>query len=236
MIKKELLYLVFGLIFILGLLIILFKGLYNTLEFFENTDKLKFSNTEQWKPFPKEILSHMTPELRKIVESIPYIPYPSDPQQVKIELQNIKQKQKKLTPQHKQQIYSESEDDLSFLAQEMTYNPNYVNTMLFNINTYIDPIIMYIKNQFDRVRPYQLDKEIKPTIDYPGHPSYPSGHAVQIYYMAYYMAQKEPQNKSKYLKIAKRVSTNREYAGVHYESDSKYGQIIGEYLASIYYE
>lgn len=236
MLTKELLYLVIGIIFISIIIIILSNKSYDALEFFENTDKLTFSNTEGWKIYPKEVLQRMTPQLQKIVKSIPYIPYPSNANVVKDELENIKEKQKKLTSDHRKEIYHESEDDLEILAYEMTHNPNYASRMLYNIQTYIDPIIMYIKNQFDRVRPYHLDKDIHPTIEHPGHPSYPSGHATQVYYMAFYMAQKEPHNKEKYLKIANRVAENREYAGVHYKSDSQYGKIIGKYLASIYNE
>jgi len=225
MFKKELLYLIFGIIFIL-----LIK------QFFKNTDALTFSKTEELTPLSKKTLNRVTPQLRKIVASVHYIPYPSDPSIIKNELENIKKKQGQLTSDHRKEIYQESKHDIEIFAREMTSNPNYIAKIQNNINTYIDPIIMHIKIKFNRVRPYHLDKDIHPTIEYPGHPSYPSGHATQIYYIAYYMTQKEPQNRKKYFKIAKRVAENREYAGVHYESDSKYGQIIGEYLSSIYNE
>ena len=44
--------------------------------------------------------------------------------------------------------------------------------------------IMKLKEKYNRVRPYRLDDTIKPTIDPPGHPAYPSGHATQMYFLS----------------------------------------------------
>ena len=50
--------------------------------------------------------------------------------------------------------------------------------------TTVEPVIMHLKKRFDRVRPRALDRRIRPSIDPPGHPAYPSGHATQAYYIA----------------------------------------------------
>ena len=45
----------------------------------------------------------------------------------------------------------------------------------------LHPIVLFIKYKNDRVRPSFLTNKIKPCIEVPEHPSYPSGHSIQAY-------------------------------------------------------
>lgn len=92
----------------------------------------------------------------------------------------------------------------------------------------INSIIMSVKEKYNRVRPYYLDDTIKPTIEQPKHPSYPSGHSTQSYFIAYILSEKYPDKREKFLKVAHQMSVNREYAGVHYESDTKFGKLVAK--------
>ena len=99
------------------------------------------------------------------------------------------------------------------------------------MNNYITPIIFKLKHEFNRVRPYKLDKLIIPTAPEPKHAAYPSGHSTQAYFISALLSQKYPVKKNSNDKMAIRVATNREVAGIHYVSDSKYGKIVAEYLS-----
>jgi membrane-associated phospholipid phosphatase len=92
---------------------------------------------------------------------------------------------------------------------------------------------MYFKHKFDRVRPNFLRKKINPSIKVPGHPAYPSGHATQAYTTALILGYLFPDKKSYYYKRGENVAKNREYAGVHYASDTVAGERIATYLLPI---
>ncbi|MEO9528155.1 phosphatase PAP2 family protein [Roseibium sp.] len=92
------------------------------------------------------------------------------------------------------------------------------------------PIIMYFKNKFNRPRPSQVDPGILPLIDVPGHPAYPSGHSFQTHLVAHALGEFAPHLREPLAAIASRVAENREWAGVHYSSDSIAGRDLAEAL------
>ena len=91
--------------------------------------------------------------------------------------------------------------------------------------------IFYHKIKNNRVRPSFLSEKIKPAIDIPPHPAYPSAHAGQSLIVALILSDIKPELKESYLKLADNIGRNRELAGVHYKSDTDAGQKI----AQIYY-
>jgi len=92
------------------------------------------------------------------------------------------------------------------------------------------PIIMFFKNKFNRPRPSQVDPGIQPLIDVPGHPAYPSGHSFQTHLVARALGEFAPDLSEPLAAIASRVAENREWAGVHYASDSIAGRDLAEAL------
>jgi membrane-associated phospholipid phosphatase len=76
---------------------------------------------------------------------------------------------------------------------------------------------------------------LKPNRLYPGHPSYPSGHATMAYTWAYllghYLSADHAIKKLELLGAAAEVALNREIAGVHFKSDSDEGMRLGEEIA-----
>jgi acid phosphatase (class A) len=104
-------------------------------------------------------------------------------------------------------------------------------------------VVMYFKQTFNRTRPSFLFPELYPAIVVPTHPSYPSGHATQSYLVALALCELF-KNRDRFnedelkpfseglLNLAKEIGTNREWAGVHYESDS----IAGRQLATQLFE
>lgn len=81
------------------------------------------------------------------------------------------------------------------------------------------------------MRPYYLEPCIKPTAPKPKHAAYPSGHSTQVHFIAAVLSKKNPRKTAIYYSLANRIANNREAAGVHYETDSKHGKIVGETIA-----
>jgi acid phosphatase (class A) len=101
-----------------------------------------------------------------------------------------------------------------------------------------EQVAMCLKGDFMSPRPSQLCPAITPMIEPPATPSFPAGHAVQSYLIAYllgYCLQKLPQHyfpatpsyanqaTGSLFSLAARISQNRIIAGVHYPIDIEAG-------------
>lgn len=93
---------------------------------------------------------------------------------------------------------------------------------------------MYFKNKYQRPRPSQVAPDLRAFIDVPPHASYPSGHATQAFLVAQALTTVcgNPETGEHLYHIARDVAVNREYAGVHYSSDSEAGRILAKQLFS----
>ncbi len=108
-------------------------------------------------------------------------------------------------------------------------------------------VVMHFKLGFKRTRPSFLGPKLVPVIDVPTHPSYPSGHATQSYLVALAL-KKVFVNRDRFpgeelkdysdglLDVARRIGTNREWAGVHYESDSAAGRSLATQLSQVWFD
>jgi len=82
-------------------------------------------------------------------------------------------------------------------------------------------VVAYWKLKHMRPRPVQVCPRIFPTIMTPPHPSYPSGHALESALAAECAKLVAPLPLHDPLDVlAERIGRNREYAGVHYPSDT----------------
>tara|TARA_B100001093_G_C26822167_1_gene1012355 strand:+ start:1663 stop:2217 length:555 start_codon:yes stop_codon:yes gene_type:complete len=92
-------------------------------------------------------------------------------------------------------------------------------------------IIMFLKNLFNRQRPYLINKNLDnyktPTS---ASPAYPSGHSLQAHYLAKKLSEKYPEKREILYKIAEKVGIGRVYAGLHYPSDHKFAKFIASIL------
>ena len=102
------------------------------------------------------------------------------------------------------------------------------------------PIILELKLHYNRVRPYKLasrmnfERQLAFTIvplKTANSPSYPSGHATQGRLMARYLADNVPmRHRMEIMKIGDYVGQSRMLGGVHYPSDTEFGQELGDAL------
>lgn len=95
----------------------------------------------------------------------------------------------------------------------------------------VDPITFYLKNKFNRPRPYQLAKELGIKL-YPiirtdaNSASYPSGHSLDFLVILYHFAKLKPDSVKILNNFYQKIKNVRELSGVHYPSDRK----VSEYL------
>jgi hypothetical protein len=98
-------------------------------------------------------------------------------------------------------------------------------------------VMVYFKNRFRRPRPSQLCPALMPPLDVQGHPSYPSGHALQARLMAHCAAAATedccPELAEALFVLAYRIARNREVAGFHYRSDTEAGIHIADAVFAI---
>jgi hypothetical protein len=95
----------------------------------------------------------------------------------------------------------------------------------------IDPITFYLKDKFNRPRPYQLAKDLGLDL----HPitatdansaAYPSGHTLDFLVILYHFGKMKPEAAEEIDEFYHEIKRVRELSGLHYPSDRK----ISEYL------
>lgn len=99
-------------------------------------------------------------------------------------------------------------------------------------------IAMSLKNFYNRARPAQITPEIinekNGTLlhsDSANTPAYPSGHAIQAYYLGKILARKFPAKTQAIMDIATKCANIRIMAGLHYPSDRDFGWwVVDHYL------
>lgn len=100
----------------------------------------------------------------------------------------------------------------------------------------IDPIIFYLKDKFNRPRPYQLAKEMGLNL-YPvirtdaNSAAYPSGHTMDFLVILYHFGKIKPESIKILNNFYQKIKNVRELSGVHYPSDRKVSEYIFKQLA-----
>jgi len=86
------------------------------------------------------------------------------------------------------------------------------------------------KNRFDRVRPNQIDPRLRPFMPNPPHAAYPSNHSFQSFAIADIFAEIAESERAvaEMYRSARSVAENREYAGLHYASDTEAGRQLAK--------
>ena len=99
-------------------------------------------------------------------------------------------------------------------------------------------ISRFYKNKFQRIRPWQLAKELGMEInhmDFPSEsmqtPSYPSGHSLQSRLVAEYYIKKYPEHRKGLIAAAEECGQGRVKAGWHFPSDHDVGVLIATEIA-----
>ena len=165
---------------------------------------------------------------------LPELPGPDETErelQVLLKMQNDYEKRERRRPD----IIDEKDNTSSQFMRVVMFGPSsHPNTtVLFEAMVMVGAIVvMHYKNNFGRPRPSQLEPALRPMLDVPGHPAYPSGHATQSYLVAQALTTviRNHEIGRELYGIAEQVAVNREWAGLHYRSDSEAGKQLAREL------
>ncbi len=90
-------------------------------------------------------------------------------------------------------------------------------------------ISVYFKKQYNRERPYSVDKKIKPCVDKPeGSKAYPSSHATEAAAGACMLAEIYPDRAGALIEYGRELGDLRVIVGVHHPSDVEAGQKLAQ--------
>lgn len=86
------------------------------------------------------------------------------------------------------------------------------------------------KDMFARTRPSLVEPALRPLLPVPPHFAYPSNHSFQCHSIALIFERYFPQHPAsgELHLIAERIAENREWAGLHYRSDTQAGEMLAE--------
>jgi len=160
---------------------------------------------------------------------------PPGPDETANELEDLLEKQEKLQDPsewliRKPEIELEAKEDCPYIrrllmpASSVSFSgTDVLIRAMFELGTIVG---IYYKKKFMRSRPSQLEPRLRPIIDVPGWPAYPSNHALQYFLIAKALATvvHSDELSEQLFKIAQRVAENREWAGLHYCSDTEAGE------------
>ena len=133
-------------------------------------------------------------------------------------------------------LYFEMSDENLLLPFEMYLKEkglDYNQKELKNIIQQSVPTILAHKNFYNRPRPAQVNRYIKPVESSTSKtPSFPAGHSFQSYLVAKHLGDKYPRHQRNFNKIADRIGKSRISVGLHYPSDHKQGRNLAYLMTS----
>ena len=94
---------------------------------------------------------------------------------------------------------------------------------------------MCYKDRFGVARPNQVEPRIRPFIAVPSHNSYPSNHSFQSFSVAFVFSRILPEHPAsvELFRSARRIAENREWAGLHYASDTRCGHDLARMILPV---
>ena len=109
---------------------------------------------------------------------------------------------------------------------------------LQKISNKLRVLILSLKKHYNRPRPYQVacytNQPLFPFASKTAHtPSYPSGHALQGYFLCRVIAFHNPDKENEIMEIAETIAITREVLGVHYKSDNLFSKYIVDELVKV---
>lgn len=206
-------------------------------------DKLRFSNTMSW---DEKLLAHTLEQTLYITNwqnKIRLQPPPSNSSfRTQEELKLLLEYQKNRSESQITQIIQEVNISSAIMADRPVNDyfdsAKFPSTAKLLHEAFHDltVVVFFEKRHFDRVRPSMLEPNIKPVIDVPNHPSYPSGHSTQAHLIALLLSELVPDREKSLLEKADAIAKNREIAGLHYPSDSEAGRQLARQFKDLILE
>lgn len=199
---------------------------------------VNFSDLEEWdqtliKDYSGESTKFFSPISKEAINTIQLPPPPSsNSEKTKNEVQDLILLSNLRLANVVQEIKKENDLNEAVFAHttinkmKMSH-PQTVELLQYS-NQQLTPVIIHFKQKFDRVRPTVLAPSLNVILETQTQPSYPSEYSSRAYLVANVLGLLDPKNEMSYFASAKRISHNREIAGINYESDSEIGKLLAE--------
>ena len=133
--------------------------------------------------------------------------------------------------------YVEENDDIEKVFEQICKDNNieYPKELVENLIDSVAGIILDLKYQYNRPRPFQLASHYnmklgEHVLESMKTPSYPSGHSTQGILVGKVLQTKLPIGTNAFLEAGKRISYSRNIGRAHFPSDSKMGEELGSAL------
>lgn len=197
-------------------------------------DDIRFEAWGEWARSRLDLPSHFLDREELIALPVPPPPANSSTE-TRAELDVLLQLQRTRTRAQSKAITKHLEYDgvctaiLAVAHRKLTGAPT-TKALLQHVQMDGSLAVFHAKKRFNRARPNQLEPRLRPAIPVPDHPAYPSTHALQGYLVARTLSLLFPEHRQDLMAIGGQIGREREIAGVHYPSDSKAGQALGEEL------
>jgi hypothetical protein len=142
------------------------------------------------------------------------------------------------------EIVSENEDFVGVFEQVANFD-SYTHPYTCRVVNFLSDlgylVVQDLKGRYRRTRPSHLMPSLRPLLRVPAHTAWPSGHSLQVTLIAQALTHflsnsngKDSERKerlaSEIRSRARRIGENREFALLHYPSDTKAGEEIGKAL------
>jgi hypothetical protein len=171
-------------------------------------------------------------------------PFPkNNSSEVEYELRTILEEFNKASRSEKLRYYKAIDQDLykvigKFLVFYKIATPENITavmTCVEKLNLELAPLILKLKEHYQRPRPYQLAPYYNiPLYPYESNPAlspaYPSGHTLTAYFVCGLISEIMPEKTRLLESLADVVATSRISMGVHFPSDNKFSIAIAEHL------
>jgi len=133
--------------------------------------------------------------------------------------------------------YSQKYDDVKSSFERLFKNRTrkFPEKLVDDLLEHSRPIILKLKNYHNRKRPNEVAKDFNINLSYnymksAQTPAFPSGHSTQSKLIGLVLSDLYPEMRQEFMQTAEHVSQSRIAARVHYESDKKVGESLGESL------
>jgi hypothetical protein len=159
--------------------------------------------------------------------------FPTDPHSLREELDALlaKQADRQGLYDRYQEIMEECSNLTGRFLRTLMYRADShpkTHELVFAIQAASMMMLMHVKQIHKRVRPVELEPRLLPLFPTPGHPAYPSGHTTQSRLIAHALSELRPDASERLYAMAQRIGENREWAGVHYASDTAGGRFLAD--------
>jgi acid phosphatase (class A) len=163
-----------------------------------------------------------------VIDLLPILPPPPDQNSdtTKVELADLHRIEKSRTPQQVASAQADDQEQDIFIFKNVL-GENFTQeslpfTVALSAHIHNDEGVASkpLKTSFSRPRPFQFDRSLHPVCELSKEPnSYPSGHTLSGYLLAFALVQMVPEKQQQIMQRADDYAHNRLVCGVHYASD-----------------